>query len=1238
MSLPSNTDEKKGGLSKEALTFIHRELRFFSSHPLYARRKAIWLFRLPALAVALLAIWMIWKGFNLELGRLFDATQGTSVGVLSGLCLMFFLIGLSVTGVLSIRAGVTEGLDGLKQGQVGVSAKPVVVLLLGATLAGGVFYLLPSVVPSGLMSALAIKKYAFLAAFLPYIITLTLFDWFTPGQQRSLLFLFGWVAFLAAASTFFAISAKAEWATHFFASRIIGMVPILGPWMSNLTDALAQGFLRLCALGFTFVAVYFVGEWTLSGIPKFGLKKKKEPQEGVFLRIWKFLLSLVRKVTPASKASSETALTSPWLNQLCESISVALPEHVATEPPKPLRKEDKGDAAPLAPDSNKNILFGGLHPSKDQWDALSIFLKKSVNHRDEEHEDDDSKCPDLLLEGSNGAGKTTTLMAAALQALLVKGERVALFAPDATSRRHMAGALSQWMHGAGLQHLFRVEELSAASKRWLDAPEQFPEIMVTSPQAWEDFFFGDLCNLQNSQTADSDRLEPRQQLQHWIHSVTAFFIDDIASVSWTSQQLALLPFLIDKQRFLLSTSGRGLQLMATTTLLDEVSTAVGPRSPVRDILVRRLFGGNETPELRRHYIMVRQWQAYEPERVEIECKGGQTRIAREVTYHVVRRALWAKNQVIVYLPENDEEKRKELRKRFIKDMLDFWTSKPDAEVKDDLAMQQSLKNLLLVCHVNEVNLFYLLEGRPRVLIYDGALADSLRPQLFSRYGSNDTTVIAVKSRYAEGVFKPMAAPIGYPLLVARESIALVTAHIRSACVHLPVGTPVPRDYLSGLGIRPPGLVPGAPDMVVGGWQPNSDVCFKVDPPDPGGVNARGALETNHIMPVFCYAPDGSEEQSVVISAKRVDPTKLVGFGATNYISTQRNSLLFGELPDPHQDTRLGIWIDESGIRISSVDLAFIDELTAQRGEQKYWCRKIQWDAAGNLIFSGEPYVGLPSQATIPYWNIRLLRNFGSGATDTDGKTDDGQLGVDGPWEGTRPEVQVVELFRTKTSLLMADGRPNMSTIQLPAFSAEVAIVGSMPVESRGRGAGFAQTAKFEFPATVTVLLLDAKLADNKKRWQAISDLLNYDWDTGAVCAGGEFWPELTLALQTGLRSFAHRISQFCRLAVFRLNEGGAAVFFIEPLATAGTIKYLLKTLLDYPELTQRKVCAQAIQALKTLAWSGPGFVNEKPLDIKQAERLISILGTSSPAYIHRANEDVSNDDLHLDVTPLDHAT
>ncbi len=1201
-----NSDPIISDVPASAKQFVNGDLGFFSSHPAFARKRAVWLFRLPMVLVLLggLAL-LIWKGINFDIAGIIGMTQGRSWLMIAMIGVLVFLLAMAATAVLSIRASVVinPGLGNVLRERTPhgkIPVQSIVVLAVGALGAGLLFFVLPKMIPPGVLDPARAKRYALLAVLLPYILTLALFDWFTPGCKRLARWRVLFFLLLCGTVIFFVVSTRVEWALQSIAVMGLAKLPMVGQKLASLTGMAAQVFFRIMTGIMLFACVWALGEWTLSGIPQEGVQKKEpeevKPEFLAKLRGWlKKAFRFGRRESAEGQEETHQPKPPEWFEQLCASLSAALPKFVITPPiPQPAFKID--NPSPLSGDTSLNQLFGGLTPSVDQLAAVAVFLRRNTDAKKLDAETA-RKGMDLLLEGENGVGKTTALMACALESLLIRGERVAVFVPDPTSRARLVALFNQALEGSATHYFFNADALSQTrAQAWLASPATFPDIIVSSPEEWEEAFFGELCDvLQHVKGNGIEDLSYRQLLKAFLRSVTTVMVDDVASPEWTAEQIAQLPFLIDKQRLLLAEAGRQLQVLATTTQL--------PHDAIREAVMGRLFGHDAVPKVRENFLVIRSWRSMVPPLVQVNCTA-----AEPVMFYLIRRGLRLKKQVLIFLPEGNARHREEKRKEFLSKMQNAWSEHPDSEGVADSALDLAPNKFRIICHLNE-NIGELTgHDEDRIIIYQGTVEkDMILPQLVSRYGSEKTVVFALNlltAMRADGDTKnEPRQPMGYPLLVAREAAPLMIAHLRSAAVHLRVGSPIPRDALSMFGIRPAGLVPFQNPIQCSNWQKDPLLKLILDPEDSG--TEASSTTAGGIWPMACFAPPDSEMREVRIVSEKAGLRWLFKFGASYYLDDSRQAILFGHLPDESEAARFVVWKDQKGVDINQVDLAFLDELLVGKGDERFWCRVPDWDIKGRIVFRGDPYRKLGHESVLPVWSIELVPIF-EPSPRVGAAANASALGVRGPWQGSPEGVQVVELF-----LATKPGQIDTSTAQIPAFKARVSIKGSMSTD-RSTRSRFGKAVDFSYPAAVTAVLLGVELPE-EERAAAICSLLAHSWNSAANQVGGDFWPELTLALQTALKKFAPRFTHFCRLAAYRLQKegsagGGAVVFFIEPNGTCGTMSPMLKAILDYSEeIGNKEIVEPALEALRGCAWHGPGFVREDPLDSVQADHLIKML-------------------------------
>jgi hypothetical protein len=1201
--------------------FVESELGAASSHPRFIRRKIRWLLHGPLAFLLLVAGWFLWKGVHLDLRAIAGALSGNSLVLAVFLGVLVFLVSAAATAVLVMRASLAQGLSALRRESADLSfnVTGLLVVFTGAAVTVMLGFLLPRLLPADLAAPLL--KYGFILSFLPYLLTLVALDLFTPGQRSGVL---GRLGFAAAGLMIaaFVVSTKPQFAVQILSA--LGLDGVNARAFGGAVDTAAQSLFRLLGFLLSFALLWFLGEWVISGIPS--EKPESPPAPAPTASWWRRLLALLRRLlrpaAPAVQAAAPSPSPAPapdWLQETCTTLHAALPGVLRKAPE--LRPAGPLQGAPLSKESTYDVLFGGVRPTEDQAAVLTLFLEKGkVGERK------GAGGRDLLLEGENGVGKTTTLLACALHSLLVRGERCAVFAPDATSREQMVRLLTTWLDGLMVGHSYRVGELSKSEVGlWLVTTEEFPDILVAGPAEWEAAFFGGLCDelkpIPDGATArqiagtNSSLITNARRIRYWLRSFTTFLVDDVASHAWTPLQVTHLPFIIDKQRLILATCGRKLQLLASTTRLSSVAaTSVGEYSaemisPARDALVHRLFGEMESPRLRENFFILRNWRHFEPQRVEVSCTA-----AEPVIFQLVRECLLRRRQVVFFMPVRGLGQTVQLQEDFRSKLRAFWAEHPLAGAKPDPALDPAM--LRIVSHINEnIGTLAVAGAEGRVLVYEGNLRDNIMPQLFSRYGSEDTTVFAIDTSESREV---TTGPMPYPLLVAREASSLAVAHLRSAAIHIPIGRPVSRDELSICGIARAGMAPALERSDLRGWEAEDDLRFELDPREGSSQEEKSELN-----PLVLFLPLRVKRrlpspESYQVPAKPVipnpDKAAMLDFGLRYGVAPGGIELLFGRVPenDKARKLRHAKWVDANDQEIEQVDLAYCDELEAIRvtTNQAFWCRKLQFnEKQGSWEFYGDPRRGTANEATVPYWKLKLRNLFPCPPAAVSAESE--RLGLDGPWQGTPPLVQVVELFLVPGggAGTPESGQPaaeQVAATAAPAFEARVEILGALNGATRKKTQGFNRPAAFDYTANVVAVVLGRQWSQ-EEQGARLAELIARPWDTAA--SGGEyrFWAGLTLALQSGIRQFAPRFTKFCRLAAFRIPGGGAIVFFIEPVGTAGTIRPLLKALVDFPEHTAMEVCRPALKALRESAWTGPGFADEKVEDAVAIEFLLQCL-------------------------------
>ncbi len=225
-------------------------------------------------------------------------------------------------------------------------------------------------------------------------------------------------------------------------------------------------------------------------------------------------------------------------------------------------------------------------PTEDQAAALKRF----ISAQREMHESLATKASpdeflrgDVILHGEPGSGRTTTLMAMALTAFLMRGQRVLWLVPEDLRKSGVQKRLSSLVARLHLSGLAPLGELNQNVARALgNESVQLPSIVVATLSDWEGF-----CSTEIQSHAGFDRL------LRAILSFDTVLVDDVDDFPDAAR--LHLPFSLDRHRLLLEAYAQPVQLVATFPTLskaggmiagDRLSGRIG-LNPQNDVLFLR---------------------------------------------------------------------------------------------------------------------------------------------------------------------------------------------------------------------------------------------------------------------------------------------------------------------------------------------------------------------------------------------------------------------------------------------------------------------------------------------------------------------------------------------------------------------------------------------------------------------------------------------------------------------------
>jgi hypothetical protein len=1203
-------DKSSGELG--AGEFVVQELGLFSSHPHFAKRKAALLLRVPVLALVVAAPLL----YFVDLKWVWASLQGSSWVTMALLFVSVVGISFTLTACLVIRASCVSPAamdvirEDAKQGEIPL--RSFFVAIGGAALAGMLLFVLPNLLPSAMLPSklTLLPQLAAVLSFLPFLATLVLFDLFSPGHRRN----GSWIRRALILFGLFLILVWLKWKTHWLVA-----LPFVGSGFGELASDFSQKIINVASMVAMIGAVWALGEWTLSGIgieiagddenrhsvaiEKEGAKAVRKPW---FARCTAWLLHLFKRTLgKRENQNGATAHTEPdWITDLRSAIPAGvLNPHHGEQGLVFKESELLGGASPISTASEMSSMFGGLQPTEDQEKVVRYFVDVCEKRVDGQKEE--TVPLDFLIQGENGAGKTTALLGCCATAALARGERVAFFVPDSTARREVFLRISEILRGNGVSCFVQVEELTDNNwLRWLGEQDgrssqeslssAFPDVLVSTPEDWENVFFGESC-------ADARQ---RKMIGEFLLRFTTVLVDDIASAEWSSWQVIHLPFMIDKHRLLLTACQRELQVVATTTLL--AHEAIG------EVIGRRLFSSDSAPKVHT----VRPWQQRLPRRVEAKFTSADAQTASlfDLAVHYLRLG----RRTIIYQNIADAAEAERTRQELLTNLTQHWAAKASLFAQEPKAAGEPATNLnperaRVVCHLME-RIEGLEQDEERVILFTGTLDEPVARSISSRYANKKTLLIALST---DRLFEPTAVrrskdrDRGYPILLARTAPALLFAHLRSAAIHFPRLSPIPRNAFSAFGILPAGYVPVMDDTRDRHMGVAVTHCpelrFRLDPPES---KVRSSSEDEGgVWPMIGY--DGAVEDRR-LTAEPVRQNSALQFSARYATLADERTLVFGTDANEREDQRQVRWLDQERRTLAVSDLGLLGELRIRVGDNARWATNVMVDKDRHYHLITEICRNRESEVVFPLWELALRPNRGT----LQGQDKDGtRLGVLGPRAGGPRAVKWVRLSRIAISSANEAGgsKPEVANAGSvanevaeyemgPPFVATVRIVGGLS-HLRQRSM-FGNPIEFGYEAAVGVLLLDVTLKEEGQA-ERIRMMVEKPWKTDRE---NGFWPELTLALQTGFLACAPRFTQCCRLAAFRLPEsegqgGGAAVFIIEPQGIAGTIQKVIENILDFEEIA-RQVIGPARVALMEQHYEGPGFADEAALDASAAKVLL----------------------------------
>ena len=429
-----------------------------------------------------------------------------------------------------------------------------------------------------------------------------------------------------------------------------------------------------------------------------------------------------------------------WLHELQESLGTAVGKVGRI-------RLGENETSPDSPHINLKYIFGVPVPTTDQVRLLERF-RDFYRRLVERVESDVEACADLLVQGNPGSGKTTALLACAVYAAFVRGQRVLFLVPDTLRQEAVRDRIDLFLKKLHLNYYMKTGVLSNdAVDRWLGGAEPIPHIIIGTLRAAEEHFYGFQC--------PRDRIP---QLRRLVLLPEVVIVDDF--MDFDDAQRSHLPFLIDKQRLLLAAEYMPMQVVVSCRKLTELG---------EEILGKRLFTVKHLDK-NRNVLSIRPRQGTHAWRVRLPADNVPETVDKLVTW-CLRRGL----DVVLYRHGIDEDER------------EMQQAALAAKGKGRIAVLSDLERPLTSPDPMDVD----------AIFYHEALHEDICLALRMHAGNEETVIFSVEP---SGAKKEVVAGI-VPVVADRSATPLLVAHLNSVLRFLKPFTPIHADVWSKFGME-----------------------------------------------------------------------------------------------------------------------------------------------------------------------------------------------------------------------------------------------------------------------------------------------------------------------------------------------------------------------------------------------------------------------------------------------------
>ncbi len=818
-------------------------------------------------------------------------------------------------------------------------------------------------------------------------------------------------------------------------------------------------------------------------------------------------------------------------------------------------------------DSHARSLFWSL-PTRHQLRALDGIRSM----RDKPAQADDDRGRDVIIEGPVGSGRTTTLVAAAIDAVL-GGHDVLFVVADRARAEAAIDEFTLLIERHALKGFLRADRLRSDSLKPInalgtmsrvDSHGVLPEILVASVRDIESNLFGGPSHI------------PTASIRRAVCTRDVLLIDDL--IEMPDSDRAHLAFVLDKLRL----------LMRMQAIEPQVVLSCPPLARrARITLAVRLLSAKGEPNRFELFPAAEKFKATQFAPLSDGYPQSEVLLWSEAAAASLAKAVvGAGRKVVIVLPGRPHSHCESISAslggthRNVPVVSGFDGLRVHRDiVKAWAGLQSACRGAAAIVAIAPAG----LDAPAEVVVFRAGTSPTLSPGLHV-----------------------------LPILPSALSWTFLARHLRSLAPLLPLEFPLHRDHWARLGLGPAGSLANLPTPAAGTFAHDLEILLDPCEFDQSAIEVldeafwpwacmEQAPASRDRQPVDLDAPpsfvetlrlDSSGTRLLVGRMLKSDPTTVARR------SSQREPPLPGEEPRSESGVPPEIirgvhrlrWFNDQGRQLGNdglTDLAYAEDLLYRSGTDVYFAQKIEGPdpRTGELRVTAQPSVGARGETQNPIW--RGLLHLPTADPTMIARSLGGPLGATAlrfdlrgcPRRDPDADPRIEQRRRRRQTKEAAAALGNAPRLALELLEA---------LDTAGTASRLDAAIQFEHAVRGTAwsLLNGSMDRDAYKRVDAAAERgLGGAWSTATTVDDhrpggsteraawcGDVWPELSAALQIGLRKTLPGWQHFGRVVAFFPSAEASAlgvsatVFFVEPIPTEETVTDAIHVLAQDPAM------------------------------------------------------------------------